>query len=270
MSNLTNILGSLIQSGLSSSSTQRMQNTLGAGGQSSSGGISDILGSLMGGNSKQSGSAGSSPAGGLGSLLSGALGQMSSLGNNKVAAGGLGALMGSLLGGGGDSAKGAMGGGVMAMLASLAFSSLRGKDDAPTATQTKIPVGLLEDPTDEEKAEVENEAGLTIRAMLNAAKADGQIDPEEMQRIVGKLQEGGIDDEERQLLQDEIQKPFDLDGLVKAVGNNSQLAAQVYIASLLAIEIDTDAERQYVKNLATGLNLSDQTVSNIKMAMGIS
>jgi len=262
MSNLSNILGSLMQAGLSSSGNQRMKNTLGAGGQSSSGGISDILGSLMGGGSKQSGGA---STGGLGDLLSGA---MSQLGNNKAAVGGLGALMGSLLGGGGDSAKGAMGGGAMAMLASLAFSALQGKD-SPAPTQAQVPLSLLENPTDEQKEEVENEAGLIIRAMINAAKADGEIDPEEMQRIVGKLEEDGIDDEERQQLQDEIKKPFDLDGLVVAVGNNSQLAAQVYIASLLAIEIDTDEERQYIQQLATGLGLSDQSVSNIKMAMGV-
>ncbi len=261
MSNLTNILGSLVQAGLSSSGNQRMKNTLGADSQSSSGGgISDILGSLMGGGSKQSGGA---STGGLGDLLGGA---MSQLGNNKAAVGGLGALMGSLLGGGSNSAKGAMGGGVMAMLASLAYSALKGNNSSATA---QVPVGLLENPTDEQKEEAENEAGLIIRAMLNAAKADGEIDPEEMQRIVGKLEEDGIDDEERQLLQDEIQKPFDLDGLVAAVGNNSQLAAQVYIASLLAIEIDTDEERQYVQQLATDLGLSDETVSSIKTAMGV-
>ncbi len=269
MSNLTNILGSLVQAGLSSSGNQRMKYTIGAGGSMPSGGLSDILGGLMGGASgnnsaaKQSGSS----LDGLGDLLGGALGQMgrSLASGDKVAIGGLGALMGSLFGGGGSSAKGAMGGGVMAVLASLAYSALQKSGTTPS----QVPVGLLENPNSTQKAEVDHEANLIIRAMLNAAKADGHIDKTEMQRIIGKLQEDGIDENERRQLQKEIQSPFDLPGLVRAVGNNPQLAAQVYIASLLAIEVDTDAERRYMQQLANDLGLSDQAVSHIKMAMGI-
>jgi len=51
---------------------------------------------------------------------------LDSLGDNKAAAGGIGALVGSLLGGGSDSAKGAVGGGALAMLASLAIDSIDG------------------------------------------------------------------------------------------------------------------------------------------------
>ncbi len=267
MSNLTDILGSLVQAGLSPSGNQRMKNTIGAGGNMSSGGLSDILGGLMGasGNSaaKQSGSS----LDGLGDLLGGALGQMgrSLASGDKVAIGGLGALMGSLFGGGSSSAKGAVGGGVMAVLASLAYSALQNSGTTPS----QVSASLLENPNSTQKAEVDHEAALIIRAMLNSAKADGHIDKTEMQRIIGKLQEDGLNENERQQLQEEMQKPFDLTGLVTAVGNNPQLAAQIYIASLLAIEVDTNAERQYMQQLANGLGLSDQTVSHIKMAMGI-
>jgi len=37
-----------------------------------------------------------------------------------------------------------------------------------------------------------------LKAMINAAKADGQIDQGEMQRIVGKLQESGMKKEAQQ------------------------------------------------------------------------
>jgi uncharacterized membrane protein YebE (DUF533 family) len=317
MSGLTDILGSLIQAGISPSGNQRMRNTIGAGGQpSSNNGLDDILGNIGGvlsgmssnapgtsagstgmqGNTNQSGggfgglgdilgqmtkgassggTGGSSSAGGgggggfggLGNILGGAIGEIGrSLGSgNKVAAGGLGALIGSLFGGGGSSAKGAVGGGVMAVLASLAYSALKNAGSAPS----RAPVGLLENQTAEQKTEMDHEADLAIRAMVNAAKADGHIDDDEMQRIIGQLQKDGVEDNERQHLIAEMQKPLDLNGLVNAAKDDPQVAAQVYIASLLAIEVDTDAERNYLKALADGLGLPDQAVSHIEMAMGM-
>lgn len=311
MSSLTDILGSLVQAGLSPSGNQRMKNTIGAGGPASSGGgLDDILGEIGGvvsgmssnapgtsaGNSRmqnnasQSGGgfgglgdivggmtkgassgAGASSSdggfGGLGDIFGGVLGDVGrSLGSgNKVAAGGLGALIGSLFGGGGSSAKGAVGGGVMAILASLAFSALKNAGSAPS----RAPVGLLENQTAEQKTEMDHEVDLAIRAMINAAKADGHIDDEEMKRIVGEAKKDGMDEKERQYIINEMQKPFDLNGLVNAAKEDPQVAAQVYIASLLAIEVDTDAERAYLKNLASGLGLPNQAVSHIEMALGM-
>ncbi len=307
MSGLSDILGSLIQAGISPSGNQRMRNTIGAGGPSTDSGLNDILGSIGGalsgmssnapgtsasntqipGNNSQSGgilgglgdllgSAASKTSaqptnsggfGGLGDLLGGALGDAGrSLGsNNNVAVGGLGALIGSLFGGGGSSVKGAVGGGAMALLAALAYSALKNAGSAPSRT----PAGLIENQTDAQKADIEQEADLAIRAMINAAKADGQIDKEEMQRIIGHLEKDGVDEKQRQQLIAEMQKPYDLDGLIKAVNGDPQIAAQVYIASLLAIEVDTRAEQAYMQQLANGLGLPQQAVSNIEMAMGM-
>ena len=85
--------------------------------------------------------------------------------------------------------------------------------------------------------------------MINAAKADGQIDPQEMERIVGKLRESGIDQADQQWVMSEMQRPLDL-GSFAAEIPNQEVAAQVYAASLLAIELDTDAERNYLQQLA--------------------
>ena len=58
-----------------------------------------------------------------------------SLGNNKAALGGLAALAGALLGGGKSSARGAVGGGGLAMLASLAMAALKNNGQASAQTQ---------------------------------------------------------------------------------------------------------------------------------------
>ena len=48
-------------------------------------------------------------------------------------------------------------------------------------------MGLLEPQTKADQQELEQRAELILKAMINAAKADGQIDQKEIQRIAGKL-----------------------------------------------------------------------------------
>ena len=56
-------------------------------------------------------------------------------------------------------------------------------------------------------------AKLVLRAMIDAAKADGRVDTAERQRIVAKVQEGGADPEAAAFLQQELERPADPDGL---------------------------------------------------------
>ena len=105
--------------------------------------------------------------------------------------------------------------------------------------------------------------------MINAAKADGRIDEAETYRIVGKLREGGLSDEEQHFLVQEMRKPLDIDSIARAVPNQ-QVATQVYAASLLAIEVDTDQERRYLRELAAALGLDSNTVTYLHGALGVS
>ena len=47
------------------------------------------------------------------------------------------------------------------------------------------------------------------------------------------------------------------------------IAAQVYAASLLSIEVDTPAERQYLQQLADGMGLSPEVTSRLEKTVGI-
>jgi len=55
----------------------------------------------------------------------------------------------------------------------------------------------MEAETPEAKQALEDDAEIIIKAMINAAKADGRIDETEIQKITGKLQKGGLTDEEK-------------------------------------------------------------------------
>lgn len=52
-------------------------------------------------------------------------------------------------------------------------------------------------------------------------------------------------------------------------GHSPQMAAQIYAASFLAIEVDTVAEQAYMKQLAAGLGLHPEVANHIERTLGI-
>lgn len=275
--NVSDLLGAVVQSGMSPSSNDRMKNSLGGGA-----GIGDLLSSVLGGGGQQNAPAtgngggiadvlssalGGSSGGGIGDMLSNLLGSAGKAvgGNNNLAVGGLGALVGSLLGGGGKSLGGAVGGGLMALLGAMALKAIKG-----SGRQTQqVPVGLMEPQTDDEKKELEQNSELILMAMINATKADGQIDQNEINRITGKVKEFGVDDESYRYLMNKLQQPTETEKLIAAAKAQPALAAQVYAASLLAIEVDTQEEKNYLSQLAAGLGLTPQITDRIHEMVGL-
>lgn len=151
------------------------------------------------------------------------------------------------------------------MLASLAFSALKKSGQEPQ----QPPRALFEPETLEDKQALEQDAEIIVKAMINAAKADGRIDETEVHKIVGKLEKDGLTDEEKSFFIQEVKKPMDLDNIIRSAGGKPEMAAQIYTASLLAIEVDTPAEKQYMQQLATGLGLTSQVTGNIEGFLGM-
>ena len=275
MFDFKNLVGMVMESGASRSGMSRMKHALGDQGL---GGQNGLLGGLLGGSQGGGGllsalTGGGQSGGGLGGLASMAkdfLGGGGGKGSSGMAVGGLGALAGALLGGGGGAAKGAIGGGVMALLGSLAVSAVKNLNRPVDVNDTKsMPLGLREPQDDSEEEALQNNAKLVLRAMINAAKSDGQIGQAEMQRITEKLQEAGADQEARNFVLEEMGKPLDLDGIISDV-SDQEVGAQVYAASLLSIEVDTAAEQDYLRRLAAGLQLDPEAVARIHQILGVS
>ena len=271
MFNAKDVVGALMQNVLTGSSQSRMEHALSDRGLGQPGGV---LAQLLGGATGGSGTGAGGTLGSLADIAKSLLGGAGAAGQsgNPLAVGGLGALVGALLGGGGGAAKGALGGGAMALLGSLALQALQGLSrqpagGAPAALPAELPLGLRTPTTMVEESELESKAMVILKAMINAAKADGQIDAAERQRILGKLEEAGADAEAREFVQAEMQRPFDVDGLPEVP--NPQTAVEVYAASLLAIEVDTPAEREYLRRLAQGLGLEESIVQRLHAALGV-
>lgn len=264
------LLGRLMQSGLTTDkANERLGHAMGpkglAAGDGSVGQIfKDLMAQSRGGLDGLSGTA---------EKWVGTAGRQVQSGN-PLAIGGLAALAGSVLGGGRGALKGAIGGGALALLGSLAMQALKSRDQgAPEAAGedavANAPIGLREPQSPAEDAELQDTARLAVKAMISAAKADGEIDGTEISRILGKLKADGEDDEAQAFVIDEMQKPLDLDALVREVPNR-EVAVEIYAASILAITVDTDAEREYLRKLAERLGLDDATVAKVHETLGVS
>lgn len=248
------ILDMLMQSGMGRSQ-QRLERTAGGGNP-----LLEAATSML-----QGGGGGS--AGGIGGMLSQVLGGGASSGSGG---GALGNVLGSLLGGGGgQAAGGGIAGGLIGSLAKAAMSQMAGgasgggQAAAPGFDLSRYAAGQVDSKRDDDER-----ALVMIRAMLTAAKSDGQIDAGEQERILGKLNDAGASQEMRQFIQDELRKPVDIDGLAREV-DSPHMATEVYTASLFAIDIDTPGEQAYMNQLATKLGLPPTLVSQLHESLEV-
>ncbi|GAA3853206.1 DUF533 domain-containing protein [Celeribacter arenosi] len=123
------------------------------------------------------------------------------------------------------------------------------------ATMTKgTPVGEV----------AEENAKIMIRAMVMAAKADGEIDPDERTKILDQLTDAS--DEEMDFVQSVLDAPVDPVALAQDATETTK--AQVYSAALMAISVDTPAERNFLTTLAQALMLDAAKVTEIHQTMG--
>ncbi|MFD1794357.1 tellurite resistance TerB family protein [Paracoccus aurantiacus] len=248
----------------------------------SGGGLGDLLGGILGGNTS-SGGAGTGrryggpnstgATGGLGGILdqltNGARG-----GSSSTSGGGLGGILDQLTGGAKTTRTGQSGGGIGDLLGGLLGGAAAGSlANKGAQQQNDASFGeLLNDslsnggepevaPTPEQNAV----AGLMLRAMIQAAKADGKIDDAEKERLMGQL--GDLDDEERQFIREQMAAPVDAKALASDVPDG--LGPQVYLMSVMAIDFDSQEEAQYLHQLAQALGIQPQTINQIHEKIGV-
>ncbi len=233
-----------------------------AGRSASGGGLQDMLGGLMGGSSGTSG--------GLGGLLN----QLG--GSSGASGGGLGGLLNQL----GGSTGGATGGGLGGLLGGLAgaagagglLSSLGGstsgkpeREEADFGAVLNSQFDSNPTPAMEPSQGQEVMAALMIAAMIQAAKSDGTFDDGEREKLLSHL--GDVDAEEAAFVKARMDAPVDVDGLVAQTPDG--MGPQVYAMSLLAIDLDTQDEAQYLHQLAKGYGMDPAAVNEIHAQMGV-
>ncbi len=113
-------------------------------------------------------------------------------------------------------------------------------------------------------ADQEAVAALMLSAMIQAMKSDKEISPDEEAKLMEHL--GDVSHEERQFVNQELQKPIDVAGLAANVPRG--LEQQVYLMSLVGIDLDKRAEAQYLHDLATELDIGRDEVNAIHAHLG--
>jgi uncharacterized membrane protein YebE (DUF533 family) len=112
-----------------------------------------------------------------------------------------------------------------------------------------------------------DDALLYLRAMIAAAAADGVVDADERERIIGGLQRIGIDSEAAKFLDVEFARPASPAELA-AQARSAETKAQVYTAARMTIDPDRPAERHWLANLAGALGLDPGLVAHIDAEVG--
>lgn len=106
-----------------------------------------------------------------------------------------------------------------------------------------------------------------VRAMVGAAKADGNVDADEQQRLFSEVERLGLDAEAKAFVFDLLSQPVDLASVTSVVATQEQ-GAEVYLASRLAINPDVPAERAYLDALAARLKLPDELRAQLDKQAG--
>jgi uncharacterized membrane protein YebE (DUF533 family) len=173
---------------------------------------------------------------------------------------GLGDLLGGILGGGGQATGAPGGGGGLGDLLGLAMQQFGGaqqREPTHAAARVNMPQGLSHEQA-EQKAEV------LVRAMINAAKSDGKIDAAEQQKIIERL--GDVTPDEIAFVRREFEAPLDAQGFVRSVTRGME--QEVYVVSLMAIDLDHNAEANYLHELAQGFGMRPETCNQIHQQLG--
>jgi uncharacterized membrane protein YebE (DUF533 family) len=147
-------------------------------------------------------------------------------------------------------------------LAGEAMAKAREGVEQASATFAKVKSALGQPSPEQAKAL------LLVRAMIAAAKADGEVDAEERARITAALEAAGASEDARAFVDAELAKPMDLYAITAEV-RDAATAAEVYAAAAAVIRIDTEAERAWLAQLAARLGLDRNAVDTIHGRLGL-
>jgi len=222
--NTRGLLDQLLKSG-----QEMLQNkTGGASNKSAASG----LGGLLGGSSGSSGLGGLLSGAGGGALAAGAMGLL--LGNKKVRkVGGKVAIYGGL-----------------AALGVLAYKAYGNYNAQKGSSPQREPQTLDRLPP----AQVEQHSQAILKALVAAAKADGHIDERERELIEGEFTKLDNDQELQHWLHAELNKPLDPTDVARAA-STPEMAAEMYIASVMLVDEENFMEKSYLDELARQLKL---------------
>ena len=165
--------------------------------------------------------------------------------------------------------------GTMAWKAYQGYQSNQSQDGASVGVPGRSAAAIQNDPGWEGLTEqsfalqptINDQAGspsvLMLHAMIAAACADGHLDTEERGRIMARLELMELPPAEKALVFDALQSPPSLTALCEQI-DSPELATEVYLSSLLAVDRTRTDARLYLDTLAFRLGLPQGLVQQLE------
>ncbi len=102
-----------------------------------------------------------------------------------------------------------------------------------------------------------------LKALIAAAKADGHMDEREQGLVHAELQRIEADTATRNWVDAELRRPVE-PAEVAAAATGPEMAAEIYLASLLVVDQTSTMERAYLDALATELRLAPSLKADLE------
>lgn len=186
---------------------------------------------------------------GQGSNTGAAKGFLSGKGGAALAGGALGLLLGSKKGrkvGGKVLTYGGLA--ALGVVAYKAYSNWQQQQSSAAVQREPQTIDQLPAP------EAEQHSHAILRAIIGAAKADGHIDDKERQLIDNEIARLTSDDALQHWFDAELKKPLDPAEIASSAAT-PEMAAEMYLASVLVVDEENFMERSYLTELARQLKL---------------
>lgn len=186
-----------------------------------------------------------SPLGHLTGLLSGK-------GGTALAGGALGLLLGSKKGrkmGGTVLAYGGLA--ALGTIAYKAYDNWQAQQQHATAAAGPQTIDRIP------PVQAEQHSRAILIALIAAAKADGHVDERERQLVDGEISKLTQDNDLLNWVDLELKKPLDPTAIA-AVATTPEMAAEMYLVSILVVDEENFMERAYLQELAKQLRLAPE------------
>ena len=180
---------------------------------------------------------------------------LSGLGKGAVAGGVIALLLGTRTGR--KIASPAIKLGSLAALGAIGYKVYKNYQEGQGVEVQDGSIATIEGPAAESRS-----MGL-IKAMIAAAKADGQVDAAETARIVEEIKAANLGDQAATILMTEVQRPLDVDE-VASHADSPEAAIEMYLASLVVVDKENIAEKTYLEKLASALKLDNELVQQLE------
>lgn len=96
-----------------------------------------------------------------------------------------------------------------------------------------------------------------LKAMVAAAKADGHVDADELEKIRKQLADEKMDSSTNNMVMQALTQPLDAKGVAALANGDMAVATEIYLVSAAILDQANDAEKAYLNDLRAALQLPE-------------